>query len=153
MMHEQRADLGEVEENSMTYPITEIAGLDAGEVEALKTLGIRTTDRLLEEARTPRGRRELRQKTSIDEKRLLNWANTCDKLRIKGMGKGYAVLLSEAGVETVRELRYRSPENLVKKMVEVNRRKRLVGFLPPPKLVQRWVDQAKKLPLKISYKD
>jgi hypothetical protein len=38
-------------------------------------------------------------------------------------------------------------------MAEANKRKRLVRFLPPEKLVVRWIEHAKKLPLKISYKD
>ena len=38
-------------------------------------------------------------------------------------------------------------------MAEVNKKKRLVRFLPPEKLVVRWIEHAKKLPLKISYKD
>jgi hypothetical protein len=38
-------------------------------------------------------------------------------------------------------------------MAEANERKRLVRFLPPEKLVVRWIEHAKKLPLKISYKD
>jgi hypothetical protein len=82
----------------------------------------------------------------------LRFANACDHLRIKGMGKGYVGLLREVGVDTVRELRYRKPENLAAKMAEVNKRKKLVRFLPPPKLVTRWIEQANKLQLKITYK-
>ena len=135
----------------MTYPITHIDGIDGDEVKALKLLGIRTTERLLEEAKSVRGRQQLAKKSNIDAKRLLMFANACDHLRIKGMGRGYVVLLREVGVDTVRELRYRKPENLVKAMVEANKRKRLVRLLPSPRLVQRWVDHAKRLALKITY--
>ena len=71
---------------------------------ALKALGLRTTDRFLEAARTPKGRRGLSEKTRIDPKRLLDCANACDHMRIKGMGKGYVGLLRRVGVSTVREL-------------------------------------------------
>jgi hypothetical protein len=74
-------------------------------------------------------------------------------MRIKGMGKGYVCLLREVGVDTVRELKYRNPANLAKAMADANKRKKLVRFLPPEKLVVRWVEHAKKLPLKITYKD
>ena len=67
------------------------------------------------------------------------------------MGKGYVGLLREVGVSTVRELKYRNPGNLAKAMAEANKRKKLVRFLPPEKLVVRWVEHAKKLPLKITY--
>jgi Domain of unknown function (DUF4332) len=137
----------------MSYSIKEIGGLSEDEIQALKALGLRTTERLLEAARTPKGRRLLAEKTSIDAKRILDCANACDYLRIKGMGKGYVVLLREVGVSTVRELKYRNPANLAKAMAEANNSKKLVRFLPSEKLVVRWVEHAKKLPLKISYKD
>src|ERR1700704_3905733 len=95
----------------MSYPITHIEGIDADEVRTLKTLGIRTTEKVLEAAKTPKARRLLSEKSGINEKRLLRFANACDHLRIKGMGKGYVGLLREVGVDTVRELRYRKPEN------------------------------------------
>jgi hypothetical protein len=136
----------------MTYPISHIEGIDADEVRTLKSLGIRTTERFLEEAKSWRGRRLLATKCAIAEKRLLMFANACDHLRIKGMGRGYVGLLREIGVDTVRELRYRRPENLVKAMAEANKRKKLVRLLPSPKLVVRWIEHAKKLQLKITYK-
>jgi hypothetical protein len=142
------------EENSMaSYPITHIDSLDTDEVKTLRSLGIRTTERLLDEAKSPKARRRLAERCGIDEKRLLRLANACDHMRIKGMGKGYLGLLQEVGVDTVRELRYRKPENLARAMAEANKKKRLVRFLPPEKLVVRWIEHAKKLPLKISYKD
>jgi len=136
----------------MSYPLTHIEGLDVDEMKSLKAVGIRTTERLLESAKSPKGRKLLATRTAIDEKRLLMFANACDHLRIKGMGPGYVVLLREVGVDTVRELRYRKPENLVSAMTEANRKKKLVRLLPSPKLVVRWVEQANKLSLKITYK-
>jgi predicted RecB family nuclease len=146
-------DGGEAEEHSMNYPIsTHIDGLDPEEIKSLKALGIRTTERFLEATKNPKGRRDLSAKTNINEKRLLRFANACDHLRIKGMGRGYVGLLREIGVDTVRELRYRKPENLMKAMKEANKRKRLVRVMPSDRLVVRWVEHAKKLPLKITYK-
>ena len=74
-------------------------------------------------------------------------------MRIKGMGKGYVGLLRRVGVSTVRELKYRNPANLAKAMAEANKEQKLVRFLPSEKLVVRWVEHAKKLQLKIVYKD
>ena len=135
----------------MTYSITAIEGIDADEAMALKSAGIRTTVKLLEAAKSPKGRKELAAKTELDRRRLLHLANIADKLRIKGMGMGYAGLLCEAGVETVRELQYRNPEKLARSMAEANRKRKLVRFLPSEKLVTRWVEHARKLPQKISY--
>jgi predicted flap endonuclease-1-like 5' DNA nuclease len=135
----------------MTYPISHIDGLGADEVKALKAMGIRTTEKLLEAAKDPKGRKLLNEKTKIDEQRLLAFANAADHMRIKGMGKNYIGLLRAAGVNTVRELQYRNPEHLAKAMAEANKKRRMVRFLPPLKLVNRWIDYAKKLPLKITY--
>jgi predicted RecB family nuclease len=136
----------------MSYPLTHIEGLDVHEIKSLKAIGIRTTERLLEDAKSPKGRAVIAAKTAISEKRLLMFANACDHLRINGMGPGYVVLLREVGVDTVRELRYRKPENLVSAMADANRKKKLVRLLPSEKLVVRWIDHAKKLGLKITYK-
>jgi hypothetical protein len=106
---------------------------------------------LLEAAKNPKGRRLLADKTGIDEKRILCWANAADRMRIKGMGREYACLLRAVGVDTVKELKYRNPANLAKAMAEMNAKRKLVRFLPSEKLVVRWVEHARKLPLKISY--
>ena len=41
----------------MSYPITAIEDIDADEAEALKAVGIRTTEKLLEAAKSPKGRK------------------------------------------------------------------------------------------------
>ena len=135
----------------MSYSITAIEDIDADEVEALKSVGIRTTEKLLEAAKSPKGRKLLAAETKLDEKRLLRWANIADKLRIKGMGKEYAGLLYEVGVDTVKELRYRNPGKLAHAMAELNKKRKLVRFLPSEKLVTRWVENARRLPQKITY--
>ncbi len=135
----------------MSYPISAIDGIEAEEAEALKGVGLRMTAKLLEAARTAKGRRLLADKTRIDEKRILCWANAADRMRIKGMGREYACLLHAVGVDTVKELKYRNPANLAKAMAELNAKRKLVRFLPSEKLVVRWVEHARKLPLKISY--
>jgi hypothetical protein len=61
-------------------------------------------------------------------------------------------LLCEVGVDTVKELQYRNPERLAKAMAEANKRRKLVRFLPSEKLVTRWVEHAKRLPQKITYR-
>jgi hypothetical protein len=104
-----------------------------------------------EQLRSPKGRRLLSARTDLDEKRLLRWANIADKLRIKGMGKEYAGLLCQVGVDTVNELQYRNPARLAKSMAEANKKRKLVRFLPSEKLVTRWVEHARKLPRKITY--
>jgi hypothetical protein len=135
----------------MSYPITDIEGIDGNVAAVLKSAGIRSTDRLLEAARTVKGRKILAVKTGFDEKQLLCWANVADRMRIKGISKEYAELLQAAGVDTVKELQYRNPLNLAKAMADANKRRKVVRLLPSEKVVKRWIENAKLLPLKITY--
>ena len=136
----------------MSYPITDIEGIDGEAANILRTVGIRSTERLLEAARTVRGRKMLAIKTGFDEKKLLCWANVADRMRIKGVRKEYAELLQAAGVDTVKELKYRNPANLAEAMAEANKRRKMVNLLPSEKVVSNWIESAKKLQLKITYK-
>jgi predicted RecB family nuclease len=136
----------------MSYPITDIDGIDGEAADILKSVGIRSTERLLDRARTVRGRKMLAMKTGFDEKRLLCWANVADRMRIKGIRKEYAELLQAAGVDTVKDLKYRNPANLANAMAEANKKRKMVRLLPSEKVVGNWIGNAKKLQLKISYK-
>src|SRR5262249_1477379 len=135
----------------MAYPVTEIEGIGPDEAVALKRVGIRTTAGLLEAAKSPRGRRGLAVKTGIDAKRLLPEAHCPERMRIKGVGDDYSQLIRAAGVDTVRELKHRNAKKLTEAMRNANARRKLVNFLPSEKAVARWIEHAKKLPIKISY--
>jgi len=117
----------------------------------LKSLGIRTTDALLEAARTVKGRKALSASTGISEQQLLEWANVSDYMRIPGMGKAKVGLVRAAGVTTVRELALRNPTRLAQNMKEVNIKRKLVRVLPSEKSVEQLIALARKLQPKISY--
>ena len=117
----------------------------------LEKAGLRTVEGLLEIGATPKGRQELVEKTGISQKLILEWVNLADLMRIKGVSEEYSDLLEEAGVDTVRELQHRNPENLYAKMQEVNQEKNLVRRLPSAKQVANWIEQAKHLVPKVTY--
>jgi predicted RecB family nuclease len=135
----------------MTYPVSKIDGLTAFAVTKLKSAGIRTTEALLEAARTAKGRKALATKTNLTEQQLLEWANIADCMRIPGMGKAKAELLRATGVTTVREFTHRNPARLAQAMKDVNTKRKLVRVLPSEKSVELLIEQARKLPLKITY--
>ena len=136
----------------MSYPITDIDGIDGDVAATLKSVGIRIDRTRCSRPRKHRkGRKALAEKTGFDEKQLLCWANVADRMRIKGVGEEYAELLQAAGVDTVKELKYRNPAKLAKAMAEANKKRKLVRLLPSEKVVVRWIEHAKKLPLKITY--
>jgi hypothetical protein len=133
------------------YPLTAIAGLDGDAIAALKRAGIRSAGALLDNTRTATQRKQLAEKTGLDPKKLLCWANLADRMRVKGISKEYAELLSAAGVETVKDLKVRNPANLARAMASANKTRKVVRLLPSERVVTRWIANAKDLPLKITY--
>ena len=136
----------------MSYPITDIEGVAGDVAAALKLEGIRSTERLLMKARTVRMRKNLAEKAGVAEKQILCWANVADRMRVKGVSKEYAELLQAAGVDTVKELKYRNAANLAKAMADANKKYKLVRLVPSERVVARWIDDAKKLDVMISYR-
>jgi predicted flap endonuclease-1-like 5' DNA nuclease len=117
----------------------------------LRAAGIRSVEALLGAGATPKGRADLEEKSGIGHALILEWVNLADLMRIKGVGEEYSDLLEEAGVDTIKELRNRVPENLHQAIVRVNEAKKLVRRLPTLGMVQDWVRQAKALPPKVTY--
>jgi predicted flap endonuclease-1-like 5' DNA nuclease len=135
----------------MNYKIERIEGIGAKFAETLQKAGIKNTKQFLEHAAAKKGRKELAEKTGIDESRILKWANMCDLMRIKGVAEEFSELLEAAGVDTVKELAQRNPENLHKAMVEANSKHKMVRQLPGLPQCQSWVSQAKTLPPTMTY--
>ncbi|MDP8958510.1 MAG: DUF4332 domain-containing protein [Actinomycetota bacterium] len=121
-----------------------IEGMGPRNAARLRRAGIRTTEALLRRASTRGGRAELGEETGLYETQLLEWVNLADLMRISGVGSEYSDLLEAVGVSSVRELRRRSPQSLLKKMAAINEQKRLVRRLPTLRMVEGWVQQAKQ---------
>lgn len=135
----------------MSYPLSAIAGIGPAVKAQLKAIGIRTTKKLLEAAKTAKERKVLAEKLGVGEQTVLRWANLADRMRIKGVREPYAELLKDAGVDTVRELKFRNPARLAERMAEANTKRKRVSLLPSEQRIKRWIADAEKLPPKISY--
>ena len=135
----------------MRYRIEDIEGVGPSYGRKLGDAGIVVTEDLLKACGTAHGRKQVTAATGLQEKQLLKWANLADLMRVSGVGTQFSELLEAAGVDTVKELKHRKPENLAAKMREVNETKRLTRAIPPIKTVSRWVEQAKSLSPVISH--
>jgi len=131
--------------------IAKIEGIGKIYAEKLVAAGIKTTETLLEVGCAVKTREDLAAKTGIPSKLILEWVNLADLMRIKGVGEEYSDLLEEAGVDTIAELANRNAESLLAKILETNKEKKLVRRPPVLKQVQKWVEEAKKLPRKVEY--
>ena len=135
----------------MAYKIIDIEGIGPVYAEKLIAAGINTPGELLEKCAAPAGRKALAAETGISSDLILTWTNHADLFRIKGIGPQFAELLEAAGVDTVKELSKRVPENLQKKLEETNEVKHLTRRVPVLKEVKKRIDQAKALPPVMSY--
>lgn len=131
--------------------IEDIEGIGPVYAKKLIEAGVKTVEGLLKAGTTPKGRKELAEKTEISGALILEWVNHADLYRIKGVAQEYSDLLEEAGVDTVVELSKRVPANLHKKILEVNEAKKLVRRPPSESMVADWVAQAKELPRVVTY--
>ncbi len=117
----------------------------------LRSVGVATALDLMVEGATRRGRKHLSDRSGIAQSQILTWVNHIDLYRLKGVAKEYADLLEQSGVDTVVELAQRNPNNLFKRMNEINEQKKLVRRTPHLSEVQSWVEQAKSLKRLIHY--
>ena len=131
--------------------IEKIEGIGPKYAKVLRKAGIRTTNRLLKDGGSKKGRQEIAKTTGLSEKLILEWVNLSDLMRIKGVGEEYSDLLEEAGVDSVKELRNRRPDNLYKAIQDTNAKKKLVRRPPSEKEIKGWIDQAKKLPPMVTH--
>jgi predicted flap endonuclease-1-like 5' DNA nuclease len=131
--------------------IVDVEGIGTKYAGKLIKAGVSSTNALLKAGATPKGRKELAEKTGIGDALILEWVNHVDLYRIKGVGSEYSDLLEAAGVDTIPELAQRKAANLFQKIVAVNAEKKLVRKLPVEKQVADWIEQAKKLPRVLTY--
>ncbi len=136
---------------STRYAIEEIEGIGRIYAERLKRSGIHSTDDLLKAAGSRKGRRALAEKTGLSILRILEWVNRADLMRVPGVGGEYSDLLEAGGVDTVKELRQRNPENLWGALRRANARKHLVRRVPTLEEVQAWVASAGKMKAMVKY--
>lgn len=135
----------------MSYPIQEIQGIGPNYASKLLGIGINTVEKLLEDGGRKAGRTRLSETTGIPEPLILKWVNHADLMRVKGIGGQFAELLEAAGVDTVKELRNRVPENLHQRVIDINDTKNLSGRVPTLNELKEMIEEAKSLSPGITY--
>ena len=135
----------------MAYKIIDIEGVGDVYAQKLIEVGLEKVSDFLQRCANPKGRAEVAEQTGISDKLILRWTNHADLFRIKGVGPQFAELLEAAGVDTIKELRHRVPENLHPKLEETNAEKHLVRRVPALKEVIKMVAEAKELEPVVTY--
>lgn len=133
----------------MSYKVIDIEGVGANYAAKLESIGIFTTDDLLEAGSKKSGRTKIADTTGIPESLILTWVNHADLHRIKGVAGQISELLEAAGVDTVKELAVRNAENLHTKLIETNEKFGLSGRVPSAEALHDMIAQAKTLEQKV----
>jgi hypothetical protein len=135
----------------MTTAVKDLKGATDAIVARLKEKGIGDNEKLLAAGASPSQRRELAGYCGCDDKVILELCNRADLARVKGVSGVYSDLLENAGVDTVKELATRRPDNLHAKILETNEAEKLTERPPAAATVEDWVRQAKDLPKILTY--
>ena len=133
----------------MAYKVTDIEGIGPNYAAKLGALAIFTTDDLLAQGSTKKGRTAIVEITGIPENLVLTWVNHADLHRIKGVAAQFSELLEAAGVDTVKEFATRNAENLHIKLVETNEKFGLSGKVPSAQTLTAMIAEAKTLEPKV----
>lgn len=127
------------------YPLENVLPKDAAE--KLSKQGVTTTTQLLDKAAKGKARRALAKTTGIALKKLQEWVELADMVRIKGVGPKMTALLRAGGVKTVAKLKGQRAKTLLARMLKANKKKMISENPPNEAQVANWIGQAKKLPL------
>jgi len=133
----------------MAYKVTDIEGIGPNYAAKLGALAIFTTDDLLAQGSTKKGRTAIVEITGIPENLVLTWVNHADLHRIKGVAAQFSELLEAAGVDTVKEFATRNAENLHIKLFETNEKFGLSGKVPSAETLTAMIAEAKTLEQKV----
>lgn len=135
----------------MAQQITMIESIGPVYKEKLAAAGVSTVEGLLEKGASKSGRKAIAEASGVDEGKILNWVNMADLFRIKGVASQFAELLKAAGVDTVKELRNRNPENLHAALVKTQEEKGLTKAVPALSRIEAFVAEAKELEPMVTY--
>lgn len=117
-----------------------LPGMTDGDVERLRSRGIRHTNQLLHRTSLGIDRDRLAKKTGISADRLLEFCHQCTMLEVSGMDR-WLPLVRRLGINSMKDLRAQDASALHAKLVEA------IGLAGAPGLsdVQYWISQATAL--------
>lgn len=120
------------------YKIKDLEGIGRDFVQKLENVDITTTEHLLERAGNTKSRSKLAGVMGISEPLLSKWVALADLMRVKGISKPHGDLLLALGVDSTAKLLTFQPKDLVLKMSELNKIKKLVPDAPKFTDVELW---------------
>jgi len=104
----------------------------------LENAGVLTTEHLLEKAGDMKSRSKLAGTTAISEMLITKWVALANLMRVEGITMPYGELLFGLGVDSTDKLLTFQPRDLVLKLEELNKIKKMVPDAPKFEDVEKW---------------
>lgn len=127
------------------YPLESVFFVTEAEITQLHKIPAQTTHQAGAALGSPAQRTAMKEKTGMDEKRSEELAALFDLMRIKGVGPKMAILLHGAEVSCVVHMGREDAEDLLKRVLETNRRLGITSKMPDVPLLKNWILQARAL--------
>ena len=125
------------------WSIDKLPGLPENEQKLLRTLGVATTQDLLNKTNTPQAKQNLASLLQINIKYVNKWVALADLAQLPSVGCQYCGLLLHAGIASVRQLAqtpiHRLHPQIMRLHVATMQRKDLC---PSVDLVKQWIQEA-----------
>ena len=124
--------------------IIEVEGIGEKYAEKLEKAGIKKVEDLIPLSKKDMD--DLAKKTGISRKLIDKWQEHADLMRLTGVGPEYAEALNVIGVDSVKELAQRNPENTLAKIQEMDKEKpNVIRRIPSLDSLKKWIAEAKKI--------
>jgi site-specific recombinase XerD len=133
------------------FLLEDFVDVDLELIEKLSSIGIRTTDDLIEIGRTSKMRKKLSEKLETPLKSILELVKLSDLARIKGIKGIRARLYHNAGIDTIENMASWDPIDMRKYLVQWVERTGFQGIAPLLKEIQFSIESARNLPKIIEY--
>lgn len=131
--------------------LKEFIGLSTITIDKLEKEGIKDTLKLFDKVLTIENRKELANKTGINEAEILKLTQLADLSRIKWVGATFASVLYEAGYNTLEKVSKANHEELHKAIVKLNKEKNLYKGHVGLNDMKICIQAASDVPLEIEY--
>jgi hypothetical protein len=131
--------------------LSEFADIAAQTISKLEKIGIKDTAKLYEKVITASQRNQLAEATGISQSEILELTKLADLSRIKWVGVTFARMLFDLGVDTVYKASQENPEDLHKKINQINKERSIYKGQIGLNDIKIFVNAAKEMPLDIEY--
>ncbi len=133
------------------FLLKDFVEVDLELIEQLSSIGIRTTDDLIEIGRTSNMRKKLSEELDTPLKSILELVKLSDLARIKGIKGIRARLYHNAGIDTIEKMASWDPIDMRNYLVQWVEHNGFQGIAPLLKEIQFSVESARNLPKIVEY--